>query len=70
MERNSHIQQSDQSKIERISCNMPEKDFIEKYVRTRTPVVLHGCDFNWLQKSDFSLSNVAKVNIDYAFENS
>ena len=48
---------------------MPENDFIEKYVRTRTPVVLHGCDFNWLQKSDFSLSNVAKVNIDYDIEN-
>ena len=44
---------------------MPEKDFIEKYVRTRIPVVLHGCDFNWLQERNFSLSNVAKVNMDY-----
>ena len=65
VELNSELQKSDRSRVQRISCNMPEKEFIEKYVRTKTPVLLHGCNFNWLQQNKFSLSNAAKVILNH-----
>ena len=48
--------------IQRISCTMTQKEFVEKYVRTSTPVLIQGCNFNWLDDVDLDLSNAAKVN--------
>ena len=44
---------------------MPEKEFVENYVRTMTPVLIHGCDFNWLNTNDHSLSGAAKVIVNH-----
>ena len=48
--------------IQRISCTMTQKEFVEKYVRTSTPVLIQGCNFNWLDDVDLDLPNAAKVN--------
>ena len=40
---------------------MPEKEFIEKYIRTMTPVLIQGCDFEWLNEMNFSLPSATKV---------
>ena len=60
---NSEIQQNSGASVERISCNMPQGEFIEKYVRTLTPVLIQGCDFKWADKLNLSLPSAAKVVI-------
>ena len=48
--------------LPRHSCDLTENEFVEKFVRTRTPVILEDCSgYEWLQKYDFSLGNIAKV---------
>ena len=61
MKLNAEIQQKGQATVQRISCDMPEDEFIEKYVRTMTPVIIHGCDYSWLNQLDLSLDGVTKV---------
>ena len=41
---------------------MAEKEFIEKYIRTMTPVLIQGCDFEWLKTVDLNLPSAAKVS--------
>ena len=60
---NAEIQQKSSSSIQRISCTMSEKEFVEKYVRTLTPVLIQGCDFEWLNEVDLSLSSAVKVDM-------
>ena len=47
--------------IQRISCTMTQKEFVEKYVRTSTPVLIQGCNFSWLDNVDLDLPSAAKV---------
>ena len=43
---------------------MPEKEFVEKYVRTMTPVLIQGCDFEWLNTVNLSLPEATKVRVN------
>ena len=40
---------------------MTQKEFVEKYVRTSTPVLIQGCNFNWLDDVDLDLPSATKV---------
>lgn len=48
--------------IERVPCDLSESDFVQKFVRTRTPVILTGCEgFEWLDEHDLTADSVTKV---------
>jgi len=48
--------------IARVPCNVSREEFVERFVRTMTPVVLVGCDYAWLENGrDLSVEAVAKV---------
>ena len=48
--------------IQRQNCNISENEFIEKFVRTHTPVILQNCEgYEWIQKYDFTIEKLAKV---------
>ena len=50
---------------------MTEDEFVEKFVRTGTPVILEGCSgYKWMEKHDFSLKNIVKVSCLLLFLNS
>ena len=40
---------------------MTQKEFVKKYVRTSTPVLIQGCNFNWLDDVELNLPSAAKV---------
>ena len=43
---------------------MTQKEFVEKYVRTSTPVLIQGCNFNWLDDVDLDLPSATKVKLE------
>jgi hypothetical protein len=48
--------------IKRINCDISESEFVEKYVRTMTPVIITGCDYKWFQKRfDTTVSGIVRV---------
>ena len=48
--------------IQRQECDLTESEFVEKYVRTGTPVILQNCQgYEWIQKYDFTIEKLAKV---------
>ena len=50
--------------IQRIPCTMTQKEFVEKYVRTSTPVLIQGCNFNWLDDVGLDLLSATKVKLE------
>ena len=51
--------------IQRQECDLTEAEFIEKYVRTGTPVILQNCQgYEWIQKYDFTIEKLAKVFVN------
>ena len=59
---NAEIQKEGRKTVKRISCEMAEKEFVEKYIRTMTPVLIQGCDFEWLNTVNLNLPSAAKVS--------
>ena len=37
--------------IQRIDCNMPQKEFLEKYINKREAVVMKGCQNEWMARN-------------------
>ena len=62
MKLNAEIQQKKTNTVQRISCTMSEKEFVDKYVRTMTPVLIQGCDYGWLKNINLTLPGAAKVS--------
>ena len=55
----------------RHKCDLTEDEFVEKFVRTGTPVILEGCSgYKWMEKYDFSLRNIVEVSFLQIFLNS
>jgi len=44
--------------MERISCNISREEFYEKYEKTRTPVILVGCDEHWKAKERWTIDKL------------
>ena len=49
--------------ILRQNCSLTESEFIEKFVRSKTPVILQNCQgYEWLQKYEITVEKLAKVH--------
>merc|ERR1712151_363575 len=44
--------------FERISCNISREEFYEQYEKTRTPVMLVGCDEHWAAKERWTIDKL------------
>ena len=44
--------------LERISCNISREEFYETYEKTRTPVMLVGCDENWKARERWTIDKL------------
>ena len=66
--------------IQRIDCNIPKNEFLEKYVNGREAVLMKGCENEWMarnwtienlldryRKSSLSMPNCSKIIIQSNF---
>ena len=57
-----HEQSTILNPIHKHSCDISEEDFVHKFIRTRTPVILTDCEgFERLQQFHISVEALAKV---------
>jgi len=47
--------------LERVSCDMPQEEFVARYVMQREPVILVNCSASWHAQVEWTLDKLLKV---------